>query len=87
MSFPQLMCAYDPATGRELWRCDGLNELVYSSPVYADGLVVGMGGFSGSTIVGSVPMHAVQTVRLGASTMKGTIVTDEGCAMSATSST
>jgi len=50
MTYPQLMCAYDPATGRELWRCDGLNELVYSSPVYADGLVVGMGGFSGSTI-------------------------------------
>lgn len=50
MTYPQLMCSYDPATGRELWRCDGLNELVYSSPVYADGLVVGMGGFSGSTI-------------------------------------
>ena len=50
MTFPQLMCAYDPATGKELWRCDGLNELVYCSPVYADGLVIGMGGFSGSSM-------------------------------------
>ncbi len=50
MTYPQLMCAYDPATGRELWRCDGLNELVYASPVFADGLVIGMGGFFGSAI-------------------------------------
>ena len=50
MAFPQLMCAYDPVTGKELWRCDGLNELIYSSPVFADGLVVGMGGFNGSAI-------------------------------------
>ena len=50
MSYPQLLCSYDPATGKELWRCDGLNELVYSSPVFADGLVVGMGGFNGSSI-------------------------------------
>ena len=50
MTYPQLMCAYDPATGKELWRCDGLNELVYASPVFADGLVIGMGGFFGSAI-------------------------------------
>ncbi len=50
MTYPQLMCAYNPTTGKELWRCDGLNELVYSSPVYADGLVIGMGGFNGSAI-------------------------------------
>jgi outer membrane protein assembly factor BamB len=50
MAFPQLLCAFDPATGKELWRCDGLNELIYASPVYGDGLVVAMGGFFGSAI-------------------------------------
>jgi len=50
MSFPQLLCAYDPNSGRELWHCDGLNELIYASPIAEDGVVVGMGGFLGTTI-------------------------------------
>jgi outer membrane protein assembly factor BamB len=50
MSYPQLMCGYDPMTGKERWRCDGLNELVYASPVALDGIAVGMGGFFGTTV-------------------------------------
>jgi len=50
MVYPQLVCAFDPKTGKELWRCDGLNELIYTSPVAGDGLVVAMGGFLGTTI-------------------------------------
>jgi len=50
MSYPQLICAYDPKTGRELWRCDGLNELLYGSPIAGDGVVVVMGGFQGTTV-------------------------------------
>ena len=50
MSYPQLLCAYEPATGKELWRCDGLNELIYASPIADNGVVVGMGGFLGTTI-------------------------------------
>lgn len=50
MSYPQLACAYDPKTGKELWRCDGLNELIYTSPIAGEGVVVVMGGFSGTTI-------------------------------------
>src|SRR6266511_914445 len=48
MSFPGLLAAFDPGTGKQLWSCDGLNPLIYSSPVYAEGLVVTMGGFFGS---------------------------------------
>lgn len=50
MSYPQWLCAYEPRTGKELWRCDGLNELIYASPVAGDGVVAGMGGFFGTTI-------------------------------------
>lgn len=50
MSWPQRVAAYDPKTGKELWTCGGLNSLVYTSPLYADGIVVCMGGFNGSSL-------------------------------------
>ena len=50
MSYPQKLVAYDPATGRELWRCDGMNELVYTSPIHGDGVIVGMGGYFGTAM-------------------------------------
>ena len=50
MSFPRYLRAFDPGTGKELWSCDGLNPLVYTSPIYSDGIAVAMGGFSGNTI-------------------------------------
>jgi len=46
MSFPRYLRAFDPETGKELWHCDGLNPLVYTSPIYSDGIAVAMGGFS-----------------------------------------
>jgi outer membrane protein assembly factor BamB len=48
LSWPRRLAAYEPATGRELWTCAGLNPLAYPSPIYGDGIVVAMGGFSGS---------------------------------------
>ncbi|MCB1061843.1 MAG: PQQ-like beta-propeller repeat protein [Verrucomicrobiae bacterium] len=50
MSFPMEMKAFDPTTGKELWTCSGLNPLVYTSPVYEDGIVVAMGGYFGNSI-------------------------------------
>jgi outer membrane protein assembly factor BamB len=50
MSFPNHLVAFDPKTGKQLWTCDGLNPLIYASPIYGEGLVVSMGGFFGSTI-------------------------------------
>src|SRR4029079_11318924 len=50
MTWPGRLCAADPASGRELWTCSGLNPLIYTSPVFADGIAVAMGGFNGSAI-------------------------------------
>lgn len=49
-TFPQLIRAFDPRTGRALWQCDGLNELVYSSPVAGEGVLVAMGGYLGTSL-------------------------------------
>lgn len=49
-TFPQFTRAFDPLTGRALWHCDGLNELVYSSPVAGEGVLVAMGGFFGTSL-------------------------------------
>jgi outer membrane protein assembly factor BamB len=50
MTWPGRLCAADPASGRELWTCSGLNPLIYTSPVFADGIAVAMGGYNGSAI-------------------------------------
>jgi outer membrane protein assembly factor BamB len=50
MMFPNRVCAFDPATGKELWTSGGINALAYTSPIFADGIVVAMGGYSGKTV-------------------------------------
>jgi outer membrane protein assembly factor BamB len=50
MTFPNRVCAFDPATGKELWTCAGLNPLVYTSPLFVNGIVVAMGGFGGMAL-------------------------------------
>ncbi len=50
MSWPRRLAAYDPANGKELWTCAGLNPLVYTSPIAEGESVVAMGGFGGSAI-------------------------------------
>ena len=37
---------FDPKTGKELWSCDGLNELVYTSALYGNGVAVAMSGYN-----------------------------------------
>ena len=46
----QRVYGLDPKTGRELWRCEGLSDLVYPMPVFGDGVVVAMGSFQGSSL-------------------------------------
>lgn len=42
---------FDPANGKELWSCDGLGKLVYTSPtVSADGIVVAFSGYGGPAL-------------------------------------
>ncbi len=50
MSYPNRVCAFDPATGKELWTCAGLNPLSYASPLFSEGIAVGMGGYNGSAL-------------------------------------
>lgn len=39
---------YDPKTGKELWRCEGLNELCYTSALFSEkhGIAVAMSGYN-----------------------------------------
>ena len=47
-----LFKAYAPATGEELWRCEGLGNEIYAMPVVSAerDLLVGMSGFRGPTL-------------------------------------
>jgi outer membrane protein assembly factor BamB len=44
--------AYDPASGKVLWQCDGLGNEVYAMPIVAPGgdLIVGISGHNGPTM-------------------------------------
>lgn len=50
MAFPRFVRGFDPKTGKELWSCDGLNPLIYTSPMAGDGIVVAMGGYFGNSV-------------------------------------
>jgi outer membrane protein assembly factor BamB len=50
MTFPGRACAFDPASGKELWTCEGLTPLVYNSPLFADGNLIAMCGYGGSAM-------------------------------------
>jgi outer membrane protein assembly factor BamB len=41
---------FDLKTGKELWKCQGLNSYVYTSPLCGKGVAVQMCGFSGAAI-------------------------------------
>jgi outer membrane protein assembly factor BamB len=50
LSLPGRIAAFDPITGKELWNCRGLGELVYPSPIYADGVIFAASGFGGPAL-------------------------------------
>lgn len=50
LSVPEKVKGFDPKTGKELWFCSGLGKLVYTSPLYHDGIVVAMSGFHGPAL-------------------------------------
>jgi outer membrane protein assembly factor BamB len=43
---------FDPQSGKELWRCQGLSSYVYTSPLFssAHNIAVGMSGYGGSAM-------------------------------------
>jgi len=52
LSWPRSVVALEPQSGKTVWTCDGLNPLVYTSPLYdsSRGIVVAMGGYSGMAL-------------------------------------
>jgi outer membrane protein assembly factor BamB len=51
LGVPYKVKGFDPKTGKELWLCEGLGPLVYTSPVVsAEGVVVAMSGFHGPAL-------------------------------------
>ena len=56
MSWPGAIKGYDPAGGKLLWTCRGLEKdkandrLTYTSPLVGGGVVVGMAGFGGPSL-------------------------------------
>ncbi len=45
LTLPEEVVALVPKTGQELWTCDGLGSLVYTSPVWGDGVLAALGGY------------------------------------------
>ena len=50
LSGANILWAFNPEDGGELWKCSGLNPLVYTSPVYDGNVVLSMGGYFGASI-------------------------------------
>lgn len=49
-ALPNWLYSLDPATGQVIWKCGGLGDLVYASPLVGDGLVVAMSGYHGPSL-------------------------------------
>jgi outer membrane protein assembly factor BamB len=50
IGLPGYVAGFDPDTGRELWRCRGLGDLVYTNALVGSGHVVAMSGYGGPAI-------------------------------------
>ena len=55
---PGYLGSFNPASGRELWRCDGLGKLTYSDAILSDELLLAFSGFKGSSIAMRKPNPA-----------------------------
>ncbi len=47
---PGFVLGMNPATGQEYWRCGGLSDLVYPSPMIGRDVIVAMSGYKGPAI-------------------------------------
>jgi outer membrane protein assembly factor BamB len=50
LSLPETLWAVDPKTGEDVWSCQGLKGLVYTSPLCSGEIAVAMGGFGGPAL-------------------------------------
>ncbi|MEX0675779.1 MAG: PQQ-binding-like beta-propeller repeat protein [Pirellulales bacterium] len=45
LTLPDRVLALAPPSGKTLWSCEGLGSLVYTSPLWGDGILVALGGY------------------------------------------
>jgi outer membrane protein assembly factor BamB len=50
LGVPKKLKGFDPDSGKELWSCDGMGNLVYTSPLIAGDIAVAMSGFNGPAL-------------------------------------
>jgi outer membrane protein assembly factor BamB len=50
LALPNTLWAVDPITGKDIWSCDGLGDLVYTSPLIDGDIVVAMSGYGGPAL-------------------------------------
>ncbi len=50
LTMPSHVNAYDPATGKIVWTCEGTGPLSYADAMEADGTIVAMAGYAGAAI-------------------------------------
>ena len=50
IGLPKRLAAFDPLTGKELWSCDGLGDLVYNNPVFAGEHLLATSGYGGPAL-------------------------------------
>jgi len=50
LGLPRHVAGFDPATGKERWRCRGTGDLAYTNPLIGGGVIVCMSGYGGPAI-------------------------------------
>ena len=55
LAVPGYVAGIDPKDGKELWRCRGMGDLVYTNPVIGNGVIVAMSGYGGPAIALRLP--------------------------------
>jgi outer membrane protein assembly factor BamB len=50
IGLPKRLAAFNPLTGKELWSCNGLGDLVYNNPVYEGELALATSGYGGPAL-------------------------------------
>jgi len=50
VDLPRYVAGFDPASGKERWRCHGLGDLAYANALVGNGVIVSMSGYGGPAI-------------------------------------
>jgi outer membrane protein assembly factor BamB len=63
LSVPFRIRSFDPTSGKPFWSSEGINALVYTSPLVENNLLIAMGGYNGMTVALQIQAND-QIVRL-----------------------